>query len=471
MLPLASIASYRSRYNYPIRTVCYHLLIVAGGYLAAFVAAVLLSSTRTLRARAATRYVLPLLWASVTVGLYFSYLLAWGGRIGIGMNLTPAIALPYLLHPALTTGTLSISPVAFWGVLAMVPVAILLGYTAAAPAFSSVLLRLRVRMHASMHTPLSTARQCQILATAGGSIVAASGAFAMWPPPLSFLLADPVFISLLNKNVLFSISGLNGESTLVQHGYTPSREFQKKNVILIVLDACRADHLGVMGYERDTTPFLDSLQRAGHLHSVRSFYSASSCTFGGIMTLLRSQHWFNMTQGAFALQDVLKRIGYQVHFIHSGDQSSFEYLKIYYGKNLDSYSDRGSADRHFGLNDDRGVFESFDQLASFNGTPAFLYFHLMSVHPLGPRLEANIKYRPASLRKAPVCYLNNHDNGIVQADHNIRSMSLRRFSTVLACSSPPTGTAARCCVTNPRGFRTYAFPTRTRSWTTRRPGL
>ena len=422
LLPLASVAAFRSRYNYPFRTVCYHLLIVAGGYLAAFAVAALLSSARTLRARAATRYVLPLVWGSVTVGLYFSYLLAWGGRVGIGMNLTPAIALPYLLHPALTTGTLSISPVLFWGVLAVVPVAILLGYMAAAPAFSSVLLRLRVRMRAGMHTPLSVARQCQILAVAAGLIAAASVAFAVWPPPLSTLLGDPIFVSLLNKNVLFPIAGLNGDSNLVQRDYTPPREFQKKNVILIVLDACRADHLGVMGYERDTTPFLDSLQQAGHLHSVRSFYSASSCTFGGIMTLLRSQHWFNMTQGAFALQDVLKRVGYQVHFIHSGDQSNFEYLKVYYGKNLDSFSDGGSTTRHFGLNDDRGVFESFEQLASFNGTPAFLYFHLMSVHPLGPRLEANIKYRPASLRKAPGCYLNNYDNGIVQADNNIRDL-------------------------------------------------
>jgi arylsulfatase A-like enzyme len=35
------------------------------------------------------------------------------------------------------------------------------------------------------------------------------------------------------------------------------------NVLLISLDACRADHLGSYGYERDTSPFLDEVARGG----------------------------------------------------------------------------------------------------------------------------------------------------------------------------------------------------------------
>ena len=30
------------------------------------------------------------------------------------------------------------------------------------------------------------------------------------------------------------------------------------NVVMIVLDAARADHIGVYGYDRDTTPFIDA---------------------------------------------------------------------------------------------------------------------------------------------------------------------------------------------------------------------
>jgi arylsulfatase A-like enzyme len=40
---------------------------------------------------------------------------------------------------------------------------------------------------------------------------------------------------------------------------------QPPSFILVSLDATRADHLGAYGYERDTTPFLDSLARRGFL--------------------------------------------------------------------------------------------------------------------------------------------------------------------------------------------------------------
>ena len=35
--------------------------------------------------------------------------------------------------------------------------------------------------------------------------------------------------------------------------------------LLLSLDAVRSDHVGAYGYERDTTPFIDSLARRGFL--------------------------------------------------------------------------------------------------------------------------------------------------------------------------------------------------------------
>jgi len=43
----------------------------------------------------------------------------------------------------------------------------------------------------------------------------------------------------------------------------PPRPAAPPNVLLIVIDTLRADHLGSYGYERDTSPYLDGLARAG----------------------------------------------------------------------------------------------------------------------------------------------------------------------------------------------------------------
>ena len=46
----------------------------------------------------------------------------------------------------------------------------------------------------------------------------------------------------------------------------------------------------------------------------------------------------------------------------------------------------------------------------------------MSVHALGPRLPANVRYKPASIKKEPGYYLNNYDNGVIQADAYLRDL-------------------------------------------------
>src|SRR5690606_5400706 len=40
-------------------------------------------------------------------------------------------------------------------------------------------------------------------------------------------------------------------------------DFRGRSILLVTVDALRADHLGAYGYERNTTPFLDSLASQG----------------------------------------------------------------------------------------------------------------------------------------------------------------------------------------------------------------
>ncbi len=46
-------------------------------------------------------------------------------------------------------------------------------------------------------------------------------------------------------------------------GCAPQPRSSEPNVVLVVMDTVRVDHLGAYGYERDTTPFLDELVTAG----------------------------------------------------------------------------------------------------------------------------------------------------------------------------------------------------------------
>jgi arylsulfatase A-like enzyme len=58
------------------------------------------------------------------------------------------------------------------------------------------------------------------------------------------------------------------------------------NVVLIVVDTLRADHLGTYGYERDTSPFLDDLAARGVVFE--NAVSAAPATFPAVNTLLTS---------------------------------------------------------------------------------------------------------------------------------------------------------------------------------------
>lgn len=67
-------------------------------------------------------------------------------------------------------------------------------------------------------------------------------------------------------------------------GYLPPRS----NVVLIVIDALRSDHLGCYGYPRATSPYLDSLARRGTL--CRQAYCNATWTKPSFTSLLTSLH-------------------------------------------------------------------------------------------------------------------------------------------------------------------------------------
>jgi glucan phosphoethanolaminetransferase (alkaline phosphatase superfamily) len=206
--------------------------------------------------------------------------------------------------------------------------------------------------------------------------------------------------------------------------YEPSATATRRNLIVIVVDALRPDHMGVFGYPRDTTP---NLSRLGRTAEVRKMVAHASCadTICGLMSLADSKFPRRFSFHAFGLPEVLRRNGYRVHMILSGDHTHFYSMKGYYGS-VDSFYDGNDA-RGYSLNDDQQVVDRLAAMPRFDGTPTMFQFHLMSVHTLrtgddGGEFQPARRYIPttnqgfAAPDRPDENAINFYDNGVVKAD-------------------------------------------------------
>jgi hypothetical protein len=204
----------------------------------------------------------------------------------------------------------------------------------------------------------------------------------------------------------------------VAASYAAPAGVANKTLVLIVVDALRADQMGVYGHERDNTPFLARLHREGKLTRFDNAFSACTESFCGLLAIHASRFPHQLGTKNFGLSDVLKRAGYRNHFLLGGDHTGFYGLRAFYGTNIDEFRDGSSAQGY--MNDDQNVVDWVAQLAPNDGTPRFLFLHLMSAHYVGKR---HPQYRKWSRAGAGlVCctstanYVNHYHDGIHQAD-------------------------------------------------------
>jgi glucan phosphoethanolaminetransferase (alkaline phosphatase superfamily) len=213
--------------------------------------------------------------------------------------------------------------------------------------------------------------------------------------------------------------------------YPRSETFHKKNVILIIADALRADHMQVYGYNRPTTPFLMKLHQSGSLKKVDFAVSSCSDTVCGIMSTMASKNLKNVCNQNFTIYDLLNDQGYQSYFILSGSHSWYGLREYYDEKNLKLYFD-GESSKSYTLNDDRLIFEGLEQVPDFSSTPAFFYFHLMSPHYSGAKLDKFARYAPKDKKLEVYSFLggdydttlvkDNYDDKVMQADAMIQQL-------------------------------------------------
>lgn len=206
-------------------------------------------------------------------------------------------------------------------------------------------------------------------------------------------------------------------------------------MILLVVDALRADHLSIFGYPRPTTPNLDRLDKAGRLLANSGMHSVCAESSCGLMALSASRYVHQFINGPITLQEVLQRHGYRTHMILAGDHTNFYGLREIYGP-LDSFYDGSMAAGRY-MNDDGLIIDKLSRFPAWNGDPTFIQFHIMSAHGLGKRHLEHSPFQPARSYYADMgqrlrtsewspseAYTNFYDNGVVGADETIQKILL-----------------------------------------------
>jgi len=303
-------------------------------------------------------------------------------------------------------------------------VALFLAYRAAAPGVVRELLALGSTLR---RLPADRARAAALAVLAGCGALSAqwvfrNAAYGAAPDPLvtTFFVEQDRPGTL---NMPFAADpALQAIDREVAARYPVPHSFEPKTLVLITVDALRADQMHVYGHARHNTPFLSRLQREGRLVRFDNVFSVCTESLCGLLALQASRYWHELGPRNFALADVLHRLGYRNHFLLGGDHSNFYGLRSYYGVHVDDYFD-SSMGRGY-MNDDTLVVEALSRLDLGDHAPHFIYLHLMSVHLLGKRLpQYRVWYRTdAGTRDVPSCcaasmdYANKYHDGILQAD-------------------------------------------------------
>lgn len=207
----------------------------------------------------------------------------------------------------------------------------------------------------------------------------------------------------------------------------------RPNLILIVLDTLRVDHLGVYGYERPTTTNLDAFAKSAMVY--RQAYTSAPWTppsVGSMMTgLYASAHGMMPPDGRglarqassmldasnLTLAEILKQHGYQTKGVTPNPwiKGEFGYdqgFEEYY------YRERAAADEitRAGIK----VVDSFDKQKPF-----FLFLHYLDPHdPYNPPEEFRRAFsQPLKARSYPqelLDKINLYDAEILFMDHELQ---------------------------------------------------
>ena len=427
------MAAYLFAFSFPAHALPPHLLIVALPFVALTI--MRLSISRCAPGRAAG------VWIAATgiavllalLALYYTLVLgglrAWGGVISWNVIVSYARQEPAYLK------TLGMPPF-----LVMLAATVLfLGLIAACRLYLRRFDWTAIAVRSMSATTLAIALSCGCLLLGAWLYMFSSAPPTQSSEPVSLtLFQDPTSgVELQGHSVdRLTAATLDRREDAARAAYVPAASPTAINLVLIVIDAQRPDHMSLYGYPRDTTPNLQRLAQSRDVRKVEFVHSSCPDTACGMLSLSSSKFPRQFSFQPFTLQQVLRRNGYRVHMILSGDHTRFYSLKEFYGP-VETFYDGGtdgSAAGYF-MNDDQLVLDRLAAMPQSDGAPTMFQFHLMSTHMLSKHDDAEATFTPArsyvkrftgpDLGAAAIAddsATNYYDNGVLKSDRMIQSL-------------------------------------------------
>jgi arylsulfatase A-like enzyme len=169
----------------------------------------------------------------------------------------------------------------------------------------------------------------------------------------------------------------------------PVREGTGPNVVLVVIDSARRDHMGLYGYARGTTPALDALSVRARVYETA--YAGSSWTVPSVAGLLNAGRASGVASGpSGSLPRLLADRGYVTgcftdnpHLARGSDLvRDFDRVERSVGswRWMFAHTVLGEVLERLYPGDDRGLVETAERWARRQRGPVFLYAHLMDDH-------------------------------------------------------------------------------------------
>nr|WP_315140617.1 sulfatase-like hydrolase/transferase [uncultured Flavobacterium sp.] len=374
------------------------------------------------------KYFVSLIYGVIILLISYAYLFAFLGKSLNSRIFTIQIVLGYLKHLNGLIHMYSIHPIFIYSGLLVFPLFIIISFLFSAQFIDKgfQVFKQCILNHNFNNPPLFIRIKMVVFLFFLGF---ASGVLLIKCSSISrklFQIEEPIVSFFFKNSDPFQgqILANDNEDISLRKNYKKNIDFQKKNVIIIVVDALRSDHLSLYGYKRHTSPFLDSLYASGDLKKIKTSFSVASGSFPGVNSILRSKIWANMGYNNFSVQQLLKDQGYDINFLVSGDHTHFYGLKSFYGNDSDfNYYIDGSNTKKYIVADDRIIFEGLKNIKKYNKNPSFFYFHLNSAHSAGTKIDRYKMYRPANVYTINIeNYTNRYDNGILQADDYVKKI-------------------------------------------------
>jgi glucan phosphoethanolaminetransferase (alkaline phosphatase superfamily) len=432
-LPAFFLAAYVGLFAEPRTAVAPHLLVVTLPLLALAVARLTLQ--QLVSSPGIRRLLVAILTASL-LGLLITYyslvligLRSWGGVVA--WNVIPT----FFAQTTVAADALGVP-------LFLFPIAALLVYAGLIFICWKYLARFDWAGPASARIPRTIRVTFAVSATAVLAIQTYQVSAGQWTQ-----LSEPVSLTFFPPRAALDLEGysvnpvtasrLDQLEDKARAAYIPAPSATaRRNLVLIVVDALRPDHMGIYGYDRDTTPSLARISGAHCTRMIGGTHSSCGDTGCALFSLFTSKFPNEFSFRPFTLHEALRRNGYHIHMVLSGDHTYFHSgFKRFYGA-VDSFYDGTQAHGYF-LNDDQLVVDHVARMPDWDGQPVMFQFHLMSTHILRKKDDVPGKFQPArryALRDSiergpggdpPQSAVNFYDNGVLQADSMIDALLLQ----------------------------------------------